>query len=74
MGYSLGIAGLPNVGKSAIFNCLTEENKPISNYPFCTCAEVTKLKDVLNLKSFQKTKENGLTKIEAGITLLKKQM
>ena len=34
--FSLGIVGLPNVGKSTIFNALTEMSIPAENFPFCT--------------------------------------
>ena len=36
MGFSLGIIGLPNVGKSTIFNALSRAGAEVSNYPFCT--------------------------------------
>jgi len=36
MGFSLGIVGLPNVGKSTIFNALSKAGAEVSNYPFCT--------------------------------------
>lgn len=36
MGIKCGIVGLPNVGKSTLFNCLTKAGVEASNYPFCT--------------------------------------
>jgi len=36
MGFKCGLVGLPNVGKSTIFNALTSQLVPASNYPFCT--------------------------------------
>jgi len=36
MALQCGIVGLPNVGKSTLFNALTESSIPAENYPFCT--------------------------------------
>ena len=36
MGLKCGIVGLPNVGKSTLFNCLSSNKAQSENYPFCT--------------------------------------
>ena len=32
----IGVVGLPNVGKSSLFNAITEAGAESANYPFCT--------------------------------------
>ena len=36
MGLKCGIVGLPNVGKSTLFNCLSNAKAQSANFPFCT--------------------------------------
>src|SRR3954468_3153638 len=48
MGFQCGIVGLPNVGKSTIFNALTSAKAEAANYPFCTIEPNTGIVKVPN--------------------------
>jgi ribosome-binding ATPase YchF (GTP1/OBG family) len=62
MGLQCGIVGLPNVGKSTLFNCLSNAKAQAANFPFCTIEpnigvitvpdeRLTKLTEIVHPKS-----------------------
>ena len=62
MGLQCGIVGLPNVGKSTLFNCLSNAKAQAANFPFCTIESnvgvitvpderLTKLTEIVNPKN-----------------------
>ena len=59
MALKCGIVGLPNVGKSSLFNALTEASIPAENFPFCTIEPNV---GVVNLPDIRLDKIHSITK------------
>ncbi len=72
MGFKCGIVGLPNVGKSTLFNALTaSKNAEAANFPFCTIDPNIGIVDVVDERLDQLAKlSNSVKKIYTNITFV----
>ena len=72
MGFKCGIVGLPNVGKSTLFNALTaSKNAEAANFPFCTIDPNIGIVDVIDARLDQLSKlSNSKKKIYTNITFV----
>jgi len=72
MGFKCGIVGLPNVGKSTLFNALTaSKNAEAANFPFCTIDPNIGIVDVIDERLDQLTRlSNSKKKIYTNITFV----
>ena len=72
MGFKCGIVGLPNVGKSTLFNALTaSKNAEAANFPFCTIDPNIGIVDVLDERLDNLSKlSNSKKKIYTNITFV----
>ena len=72
MGFKCGIVGLPNVGKSTLFNALTaSKNAEAANFPFCTIDPNIGIVDVIDKRLDDLSKlSNSKKKIYTNITFV----
>ena len=71
MGFKCGIVGLPNVGKSTLFNALTaSKNAEAANFPFCTIDPNIGIVDVIDERLDQLSKLSNSKKIYTNITFV----
>src|SRR5437773_2209980 len=61
MALKCGIVGLPNVGKSTLFNCLSNAKAQAANFPFCTIDPNVETVDA-KMKRYEKPAKTGIDK------------